>query len=270
MACGRRGRSSSPTTAPSRWRSRRTWMRRPIRSCCARTWWTTSRRTPIRSGLSSRTHPRSTTRPSTPVIVGVGRLPAPSAIACWRRPRRRRSRGTRTQLPAPRRSRRSATTRSTYAQLVQYEPVHRRNRGGDPAAEPRLQLRVDQPVVRGALQPGHDVHVTAAQRHRRGAGEPLRDAQPDARLVLPPRLHRADVQHAAPQLRSRWRGERSGAGQRPGGRRVRRPRRGSRHATTPTRSRSPTVRRRSPTCTCGSRSPAAFYAPCVDGDYDMS
>ena len=33
---------------------------------------------------------------------------------------------------------------------------------------------------------------------------------------------------------------------------------------------APTAWRRSRTCTCGSRSPAAFYAPCVDGDYDMS
>ena len=64
------------------------------------------------------------------------------------------------------------------------------------AAGPRLQLRVDQPVVRGALQPGHDLHVAAAQRHRRGAGEPVRDAQPDARLVVPPGFTEADVQHA--------------------------------------------------------------------------
>ena len=33
----------------------------------------------------------------TRVIAGVGRSPAPSAIACWRRLRRRRSRGTRTR-----------------------------------------------------------------------------------------------------------------------------------------------------------------------------
>ena len=53
------------------------------------------------------------------------------------------------------------------------------------------------------LQPGHHVHVAAAQRHRRGAGQPVRDAQPHARLVLPPRLHRDGVEPAGRQLRTR-------------------------------------------------------------------
>ena len=60
-------------------------------------------------------------------------------------------------------------------------------------------------------------------------------------------------------------------GQRPGRRRRRRrrpasPSRDNANQITPGRRH----RRRSRTCTCGSRSPAAFYAPCVDGDYDMS
>ena len=51
--------------------------------------------------------------------------------------------------------------------------------------------------------------VAAAQRHRRGAGEPVRDAQPDARLGVPPRLHRGRLEPAVVQLRPRRRGERS-------------------------------------------------------------
>ena len=52
------------------------------------------------------------------------------------------------------------------------------------------------------------LHVAAAQRHRRGAGEPVRDAQPDARLGVRARLHRGHVEPAVVQLRSRRGGER--------------------------------------------------------------
>ena len=62
----------------------------------------------------------------------------------------------------------------------------------------------------------------AAQRHRRGPGEPVRDAQPDARLVVPPRLHRGDLQPAGRQLRPGRQAERPRAGQRPGRRGERR------------------------------------------------
>ena len=65
--------------------------------------------------------------------------------------------------------------------------------------------------------------VAAAQRHRRGAGEPVRDAQPDARLGLRARLHRGHLEPAVVQLQPRRGGERPRARQRPGRRPQRRP-----------------------------------------------
>ncbi len=56
----------------------------------------------------------------------------------------------------------------------------------------------------------------ATQRHRRRPGELVRNAQPDARLVLPPRLHRGHVQHAGRQLQAGRQAERPRTGQRPG------------------------------------------------------
>ena len=43
----------------------------------------------------------------------------------------------------------------------------------------------------------------AAKRHRRRRREPVRDAQPDARLVVPAGLHRGELQPAGGQLRAR-------------------------------------------------------------------
>ena len=105
------------------------------------------------------------------------------------------------------------------------------------------------------------VHLAAAQRHRRGPGQPVRHAQPHARLVVPPRLHRGHVQHAAGQLRARRARQRPGAGQRPGRRDLRRAAhvRGARQRQ-PDHARR-RHRRRSPTCTCGSRSPARSTRP---------
>ena len=90
-----------------------------------------------------------------------------------------------------------------------------------------------------ALQPGR-VHVAAAERHRRCPGEPARDAQPHARLVVPPRLHRDDVQRAGVQLRPRRRARAipSTATPRPAASSA--GRRASPRATTPTSSRRPT------------------------------
>ena len=60
------------------------------------------------------------------------------------------------------------------------------------------------------------------------------------------------------------------AGQRPGRRHHRRPADLRRPRQRQPDHPAATASRRSPTCTCGSRSPGSFYAPCVDGDYDMS
>ncbi len=71
-----------------------------------------------------------------------------------------------------------------------------------------------------------------------------------------PGLHRGDVEHAARQLRPGRPGQRPRAGQRPGRRRRRRLARlpVANNANQGTRPRRPAAR--SPTCSCGSRSPA--------------
>ena len=71
--------------------------------------------------------------------------------------------------------------------------------------DPRLHVPVDEPVVHAGLQPGHAVRRRVPGRQelrRRGGGdEPVRDAQPHARLLLPPRLHRGQLERPAVQLR---------------------------------------------------------------------
>ena len=70
---------------------------------------------------------------------------------------------------------------------------------GEP--DPRLHVPVDQRVVHAGLQPGHALRrrVPGRQelRRLRGGDEPVRDAQPHARLLLPPRLHRGQLQRPA-------------------------------------------------------------------------
>ena len=124
-------------------------------------------------------------------------------------------------------------------------------------------------MARAALQPG-DVHLAAAQRHRRRPGQPVRDAQPHARLGVPPRVHRGDLEHAAGQLRARRPRRRPRAGQRPGRRGQRRPAGRSRPATTPTRSRRATALPPITNMYLWQPIAGSFYAPCVDGDFDMS
>ena len=71
----------------------------------------------------------------------------------------------------------------------------RRHRPRDPGPDlrdrphPHLRLDLDQRLVRGELQPRR-ADGSRRGRHRRRHGQPVRHAQPDARLVLPPRLHR--------------------------------------------------------------------------------
>ena len=72
------------------------------------------------------------------------------------------------------------------------------------------------------------------------------------------------------QLRPRRARQRPGAGQRAGRRHHRRAARLRRARQRQPDHAAATASRRSPTCTCGSRSPARSTRPCVDGDYDMS
>ena len=123
---------------------------------------------------------------------------------------------------------------------VELERRQPRGHGLQLVADARLRLPVDEPVVHVALQPGV-VHLAPAERHRRRPGEPPRDAQPDARLVVRPRLHRDRLQRAGVQLRQgrRSRTTRSTATPRPAASSAGLP--GSRRATTPTSSRRPTA-----------------------------
>ena len=102
-----------------------------------------------------------------------------------------------------------------------HDDRQRRDHGrvlGQPAHACRaLPARVQRPGVRvpldecledGVLCP--DGLYAPGQRHRRGRDEPFRHAQPPARLVVLPGLHRAQLQRAGKQLRQH------GAGSVPG------------------------------------------------------
>ena len=113
--------------------------------------------------------------------------------------------------------------------------------------------------------------VGAAQRHRRRAGEPVRDAQPDARLGVPARLHRGrpgTCRTFNVRPRRRWRTTPSRATRRPAASSA--ARRRSRRATTRTSSRRATASQPITNMYLWQPIAASFYAPCVDGDYDMS
>ena len=131
----------------------------------------------------------------------------------------------------------------------------------DALAHARLHVPVDEPVVQPAVQPG--TTFTSPQRNDIDAArrEPVRDAQPHARLRVPARLHRDDLEPAG-QTTSASGGarQRPRAGQRPGRRHRRRPAGVRSRATTRTRSRRRTACRRPATCTSGSRSPALLLA----------
>ena len=216
---GVRGPADGHRRRRSAWVRRASWTRRAPRCSCA----TGSCSTPptTRRGRCSQPRRRSTTRRPTRGSSGAGTSP-PRRRAARRRSRtRRRPRaGTRTQRSARRGSSRAATTPARRRSGTRTSATRRASTTR--LGHARLRLPVDEPVVHVALQPGL-VHVAAAERHRRGEREPARDAQPHARLVVRPRLHRDDVQRAGVQLRARRRAERSGARERAGRRHRRRP-----------------------------------------------
>ena len=65
----------------------------------------------------------------------------------------------------------------------------------------RLHVPVDERVVYARLQPGRRRGRRPELRRLGGGDEPVHDAQPDARLVLPARLHRGELERAVEQLR---------------------------------------------------------------------
>ena len=122
---------------------------------------------------------------------------------------------------------------------------------------------VDERLVHARLRP--DAGRPRGDLGRRGRDrEPVRHAQPDARLRVLPGLHRAELERSGLQLRPDRDvpGERSGARQRPV-RRARGPA-GQREHDPAAEGISPITNMYMWQSVAG-----AFYAPCVDGDYDM-
>ena len=121
--------------------------------------------------------------------------------------------GTSTRPPARRPTRPWATRRTTRAGLGRGHPAG----PATPSPDRKYTLPLDQPVAGPEVRPGH-ARLAAAQRHRRRDREPVRDAQPDARLVLPARLHRGGLEPADGEHDRRRQGRRRRAGPGPGGR----------------------------------------------------
>jgi hypothetical protein len=68
-------------------------------------------------------------------------------------------------------------------------------------SEPRLLLRMDERLEQAAVLAGRSGNARLDLRRRRGDGEPVRDAQPDARFLVLPRVHRAELQRTVRELR---------------------------------------------------------------------
>ena len=167
------------------------------RSSCATRWSTT--RPTTRRGRSSRARRRSTTRTTDSRVQW-----------CWTAPRRlrprRRQRGVagpvgrrlayqRVHVHDPRQQ------RDRGPQLDQQRPAHRRHRARDVAAEPRLRVPVDEPVApdSAATRPT----FTSPQRNDIDAARANLFAMHNRMhdFVVPPRLHRGDLEPAGVQLR---------------------------------------------------------------------
>ena len=210
---------------------------------------------------------RGTTRARTPARTCAGSRARPRRTATWSSATSRRARrGTSARTPTPHLHDRGQQ-RALGGVVAGRRPA--RAQPVPPGQhDPRLHLPVDQRVVHQGVRPRHalrrELPGRQELRRRRGGGEPLHGPQPHARLRLPARLHRGQLQLPGVELRPHRvvPRERPGDRQRPG-RRGRPPRRTSTpaRATTRTCRRCPTGRRRSPTCTCGSRSRAPSTRP---------
>ena len=241
--------------------------RRPRRAACssARTSSTTWPTT--RSGRRSRNRRRSNYSSTDTRVRWCCRRRRAATRSSATRPRR--CRGTSTRATGARPSRRSGNNAFAVHNWDSNDPF---TVGTEPAT-PRPDRDYDYTWTNqwydAALQPGDVVHLAAAQRHRRRPGEPVRHAQPHARLVVPPGLHRGDVEHAGRSTSARRAGRRPRAGQRPGRRHQRRPAgfaaRDNANQITPPDGLPPITNMYLWQPIAG-----AFYAPCVDGDYDMS
>ncbi len=204
--------------------------------------------------------------------------PTPASTGAGRAPRLRRdgrhvglaaAPGTSTRPPACPPTPRAATTRSRCTTGTAHDPFT----VGTETATPRADRDYDYPWTNQWYERGCDPAVfTSPSATTSTPPGPTCSACTTACTTGPttwasPRTtwNMQDDNFGTGRARQRRR-----AGQRAGRRHRRRVRPASPPGTTPTRSRRRTAPRRSPTCTCGSRSPGTFYAPCVDGDYDMS
>ena len=237
------------------------------RSWSARTSSTPTWTTP--SGRSSRTRRRSTTRPRDTRVhwcftagAGLrrGRRHAGLAAALGRRPGHRRV----DEHHA------AATTRSRCTTGTATTPFT----VGTETATPRPDRDYTYPWTNQWFEERcnpDDVHLAASATTstRRGPTcSPCTTGCTTGRTTSASPRRPFNMQARQPRPRRARR--RPGAGQRPGRRHQRRPARlrGPRQRQPDHAARR--HRRRSPTCTCGSRSRARSTRPCVDGDYDMS
>ena len=136
------------------------------------------------------------------------------------------------------------------------------------SASPRVRLSVDERLERSKcftpFVPGESHDIAAA------IDEPVRDAQPDARLDVPPRLHRAALERAGVELRHRRHRR-----ERPGDRQLAGRRASGGFPSYLGRDNANMVALPDgvpPITNMYLWQPIAgtFYAPCVDGDYDMA
>ena len=143
------------------------------RSCCARTWSTTTATT--RSGTAFPNTPPPTTPPPTPGFDWCP-PPPPDATRC-RHAGVTAGLGHRPGYRPP-----TFTTNGNNAFAVHNwfsnNPFTRGHRAGHRQPD-RATTPIPGPTSgSSSVQPGHHLHLGAVQRHRRGPGEPVRHAQP--------------------------------------------------------------------------------------------
>ena len=201
-------------------------------------------------------------RPSTPRDRWCWAVAAPACDGCSRRA---------APAPAARGTSTPATGTPTFTtlrqqrdrrpQLDQQQPVHGRHRDGD------TRGRTATTATTGPTSGSRSAATRPRRSRHRSATTSTRRGRTCSRCTT--RCTTGRTTSASPRRRSTCSaptsvgaagGERPRAGQRPGGRHQPAALPGFAAGTTPTRSPARRAWHRSPTCTCGSRSPRSFYA----------
>ena len=235
--------------------------------------WTCSRRT---AAERARRRTRGTPRAPTRARSGAGRrarTAADSQLDVIGNLASRTPWDVRRRRPTRRRSRRAATTRARPRRgairgspgPIQFQPIEAERNYSFPLTNDWFDVEL-QPRRCGRARRAADISAAV--------DEPVRDAQPDARLVVP-----ASASPRRTGTRSRATSASTPACDAPGGENDPGPRPVRRRARSPAPptsrprqrehdDRCRTAARRSRTCTSWQPIASAFYSPCVDGDYD--